>query len=471
MKSIEQLYNEWQSLQPLTDENQKRLNDKFMLEFNYNSNHIEGNTLTYGQTKMLLFFGETMGDAKMRDLEEMKAHSAGFKWIEMVAKESDYQLTEIDIRNLNHMIQAEDYYKTDKNGNRYKVHVGIYKTRPNSVITVTGEEFSYASPEETSAMMFELVRWFNEEVSKGELTPVELATLLHYRYIRIHPFEDGNGRIARLLINYVMLRYGYPMIIIKSAQKSDYLSALRKADINVGFAPSDGANATLGQIASFVEYMEQQLAWSLDVAIRAAKGENIDEEGDVDKKIAVLKQNLSNRAISKSHNAVLDCIEKAYYPFAIAVDAKITELRSMFDSFYITIERPRKIEKTQNTYTVIQNIGLPPEAPSYTKPKKYQSVNNAIYAQRRSISDYFTLDKLHFFFHLNHFRYNGENVFNVEFNITVNLNINEYEISSNFLTQSFIGKYGATIFNKELDPSINELLNYLIAFIDDKANE
>ncbi len=228
-----------------------------------------------------------MGDAKMRDLEEMKAHSAGLKWVEMVAKEEEYQLTEIDIRNLNHMIQAEDYYKTDKNGNRYKIHVGVYKTRPNSVITATGEEFTYASPEETSAMMFDLVKWFNEEASKGELSPVELASLLHYRYIRIHPFEDGNGRIARLLINYVMLRYGYPMIIIKSAQKSDYLSALRKADINVGFTPSDGATATLEQIAPFVEYMEQQLAWSLDVAIRAAKGESINEDEDWKKKLTL----------------------------------------------------------------------------------------------------------------------------------------------------------------------------------------
>ncbi len=287
MKAIDKLHTEWQSLQPLSDENKKRLSDKFMLEFNYNSNHIEGNTLTYGQTKMLLFFGETMGDAKMRDLEEMKAHSAGLKWVEMVAKEADYQLTEIDIRNLNHMIQAEDYYKTDKNGNRYKIHVGVYKTRPNSVITATGEEFTYASPEETSAMMFDLVKWFNEEASKGELSPVELASLLHYRYIRIHPFEDGNGRIARLLINYVMLRYGYPMIIIKSAKKSDYLSALRKADINVGFTPSDGASASLEQIAPFVEYMEQQLAWSLDVAIRAAKGESIDEEEDWKKKLTL----------------------------------------------------------------------------------------------------------------------------------------------------------------------------------------
>lgn len=77
MNRIETLYNEWQSLQPLNEINQARLDRKFMLEFNYNSNHIEGNTLTYGQTEMLLMFGKVVESAKMKDLEEMKASNVG----------------------------------------------------------------------------------------------------------------------------------------------------------------------------------------------------------------------------------------------------------------------------------------------------------------------------------------------------------------------------------------------------------
>ena len=73
MDNITTLFNEWQNLQPIDEQAQRRLDDKFMLEFNYNSNHIEGNTLTYGQTELLFKFGDVAAPAKMRDLEEMKA--------------------------------------------------------------------------------------------------------------------------------------------------------------------------------------------------------------------------------------------------------------------------------------------------------------------------------------------------------------------------------------------------------------
>ena len=79
MTDIERLYNTWQSLQPLTAEDQLRLDRKFMLEFNYNSNHLEGNTLTYGQTELLLLFGKVVDAANMKDLEEMQAHNVCLK--------------------------------------------------------------------------------------------------------------------------------------------------------------------------------------------------------------------------------------------------------------------------------------------------------------------------------------------------------------------------------------------------------
>ena len=82
MTTIETLYNEWKSLQPLHEEDKNRLCQKFILEFNYNSNHIEGNTLTYGQTEMLLLFGKVVDTANMKDLEDMKASNVGLKMTE-----------------------------------------------------------------------------------------------------------------------------------------------------------------------------------------------------------------------------------------------------------------------------------------------------------------------------------------------------------------------------------------------------
>lgn len=268
MNKIETLFKEWQSLQPVKEEYQQRLDQKFMLEFNYNSNHIEGNTLTYGQTELLLLFDRVVGEAKMKDLEEMKAHNVCLKMTIAEAGEKDRPLTESFIRILHQTMLREDYtvYRQLPGGvnTSYVVHAGCYKTRPNSVITPTGERFEYASPEETPALMTDLIQWYNQAEEDGKLTPVELAAMFHYRYIRIHPFEDGNGRIARLLMNYILLRHGYPMIVIRSKNKKAYLEALGKADKNIGPVPSDGANATLEQAQDFVNYIIKQVEQTLE---------------------------------------------------------------------------------------------------------------------------------------------------------------------------------------------------------------
>lgn len=294
MNKIQPLFDEWQRLQPLKPEDQTRLTQKFMLEFNYNSNHLEGNTLTYGQTKLLLMFGETQGSASLKDYEEMKAHNVGLEKIKIEALDRERPLTESFIRDLNKTILVENYWETSRTEEslptRIEIRVGEYKSRPNSVITSTGEEFKYAAPEETAAMMTTLVAWCNEAMTDSKLTPIEIATLFHYRFIRIHPFQDGNGRIARLIVNFILYRFGYPMVIIHSEDKSNYLSALRQSDVEVGFSPSDGANASLAQIQPFLKYMVTQLERSLELSIKAAKGESIEDDSDFGKQLTILKQ-------------------------------------------------------------------------------------------------------------------------------------------------------------------------------------
>ena len=135
--TIETLYSEWKSLQPLREEDAKRLRQKFMLEFNYNSNHLEGNTLTYGQTEALLLFGRVSTPAKMKDLEDMKASNVALKMMEEQAQ-SEYPLTESFIRQLHKTLMREDYVEyrqmPDGTATHYTIHAGIYKTRPNSVL-------------------------------------------------------------------------------------------------------------------------------------------------------------------------------------------------------------------------------------------------------------------------------------------------------------------------------------------------
>jgi Fic family protein len=276
MDAIKKLHAEWLAMQPLKPEAQKRWDRQFMLDFNYNSNRLEGNTLTYGQTKLLFLFGETMGSANLRDYEEIQAHNVGLEMVKREAPDRERTLSEAFIRELNRTILVRDFWKSAQTASgqptRYEIKVGTYKTRPNSVITATGETFDYASPEETPALMADLVRWYGEEERNPSLCPVQLAALFHYRYIRIHPFEDGNGRIARLLVNYILLRHSYPMIVIQSSDKDNYLRALHRCDVEVGDNPSDGAHAGMEQVIPFVEYMEKQVEQALELGIRMGRG-------------------------------------------------------------------------------------------------------------------------------------------------------------------------------------------------------
>lgn len=265
---IEEIYNDWKALFPLSEKHVELLRNKFTTEYNYNSNHIEGNTLTYGQTELLLLFGKVSGEGDLKDFVDMKASQVGVEMVMEAVRDKGIPLTQNFIRQLHKVLLREDYtvYRDLPGGGQtsYTVHAGQYKTRPNSVITRYGDRFEYASPEETASLMSDLVDWYNAAEQEGKLSPVELAALFHYRYIRIHPFEDGNGRIARLLMNFILLRHGYPMIVIRSKNKKTYLDALGKADKNVGPVPSDGANATLEQAQDFVNYITKQVEQTLE---------------------------------------------------------------------------------------------------------------------------------------------------------------------------------------------------------------
>lgn len=281
MDKVQEIMSQWNKLQPLSARDQEMLSRRFTIDFNYNSNHIEGNTLTYGQTEILLLFGKIVGEAEVRDIQEMTASNVGLKMMREEAQLKDIPLTQNFIRTLHKTLLREDYtvYRNLPGGEitSYVIHAGQYKTRPNSVITRYGDHFEYASPEETPALMTDLVNWYNEAERSEKFTPVELAAIFHYRYIRIHPFEDGNGRIARMMVNYILSRHGYPMIVVRSRKKYEYLEALHKTDLTVGASPSLGAHASKRDIQQFLTYFTnlfvEEVAY--DIQFLTERGDNV----------------------------------------------------------------------------------------------------------------------------------------------------------------------------------------------------
>lgn len=291
IKKIEALRQTLNEMLPMKQEYKVKLDKKYRLEFNFNSNHMEGNTLTYNETELLLIFDETKGNHTLREYEEMKSHDVALQLIQDWAADGERPLTEINVKNLNEIILVKPFWKDaiTPNGQKTRrlIKVGDYKEFPNSVQLSNGEIFEYASVADTPIQMGELIQWYRDEVQKSELHPVALAALLHYKFVRIHPFDDGNGRISRLLMNYVLLKNNLPPVVIKSADKRNYLSALNSADT--------------GDLNSFIKYVSQQLIWSLELSIRAAKGESIEEPDDVEKEIAVWKKQAALNMVEAQH--------------------------------------------------------------------------------------------------------------------------------------------------------------------------
>ena len=323
LRKIEQLISEWKALQPLAEEARRKLEKKIRLEFNYNSNHIEGNTLTYGETELLLLFDDTRGALTMREYEEMKAHDAAWQMVEQWARDKERPLTEQAIKNLNEVILVRPFWKEaitpDGHSTRRQIKIGDYKQYPNSVRLANGEVFEYASPLETPALMRELIEWYRSE--DAQLHPVTLSAMLHYKFVRIHPFDDGNGRLARLLMNYVFLWHDLPPVIIKSADKQSYLRALHIADT--------------GDYEPFIAYVAKQLEWSLHVSIKAAKGESIEEEEDWRKKLHLLKSNYDTSkeiTIKKGPDEIHLSLKNIILPFLNQWEVNLREFDPLFNS-------------------------------------------------------------------------------------------------------------------------------------------
>ena len=230
LQQIAHLQNQLKKLQPLNKELQQKLDKKFRLECNFNSNHIEGNTLTYGETELLLIFDLTKGNHQLREYEEMKGHDIALRLVYDLAVDLERNLNENFIRQLNKLLLVRPYFKeaitSDGQATRREIEVGVYKSFSNSVRLQNGEIFNYPTPLETPLLMHDLMQWYinNEEEA------IIVAADLHYKFVCIHPFDVGNGRVARLLMNYHLLKNNLPPIVIPSIDKKKYLRASQEAD-------------------------------------------------------------------------------------------------------------------------------------------------------------------------------------------------------------------------------------------------
>lgn len=187
------------------------------LELTYTSNAIEGNTLSAAETSLVVEHGITIGGKPLKDHLEALDHFDALRYVRSLARETA-SLTEGDVRNLHHLVMQRSNPEI----------AGRYVDQGRFVVTDRGRH-AFPSPAEIPALMGDFARWLDA----APVTP-ETAFTAHRRLVDIHPFNDGNGRTARLLMNLVLLRAGYPPVAVRPEDRPAYIDALQQAQSGGG---------------------------------------------------------------------------------------------------------------------------------------------------------------------------------------------------------------------------------------------
>ncbi|MEX1364922.1 MAG: Fic family protein [Nannocystaceae bacterium] len=281
-RRIESLKTRIDAVRPLPAEAEARVMQKLRLDWNYHSNAIEGNSLDHGETRAFLMHGITAKGKPLKDYLDIRGHNEAIGFLEDVVRNEE-TLRESDLRALHKVVLVEPYdmmaVAPDGSPTKRRIHLGSYKSGPNSVQTSTGEVHHFASPEETPALMGDLMKWLYDD--GNTLHPVERAVSFHHRFVAIHPFDDGNGRMGRLLMNLLLMQGGYPPAVIRNEKRGEYYAALAQADD--------------GRLGPLLEFVGEALIRSMELYVRASRNEPIDEPDDLDKEIFLLEQDLETR--------------------------------------------------------------------------------------------------------------------------------------------------------------------------------
>jgi len=231
------------SLRPLPPQLVKKLQEQMQIEFTYNSNAIEGNTLTLRETQLIIQEGITVRGKSLREHLEAKNHPDAINYVEKLAQ-NQTTITQDDILKIHALLMRGI---DDQNAGKYRT----------GQVRVAGATFMPPPAEKIQTMTNELLQTLSQ--NPDELTPIELAAYFQHKLVYIHPFIDGNGRTARLLMNIILMRNGYPFTVLLKVDRPKYLRTLNEADH--------------GNLTPFANFIANSVERSLDIYLLAFEKE------------------------------------------------------------------------------------------------------------------------------------------------------------------------------------------------------
>jgi len=231
------------NLRPLPPQLVKKLWEQMQIEFTYNSNAIEGNTLSLRETQLVIQEGITVHGKSLREHLEARNHPDAINYIEKLAQERK-PIKQDDILKVHELLM---HGIDDQNAGKYRT----------GQVRIAGATFMPPPAGKIQQMINELLQALNQ--NPDELRPIELAAFFHHKLVYIHPFLDGNGRTARLLMNVMLMRSGYPFTVLLKVDRPKYLRALSEADN--------------GNLIPFANFIANCVERSLDIYLLAFEKE------------------------------------------------------------------------------------------------------------------------------------------------------------------------------------------------------
>lgn len=204
---------------------------KLRVDWTYHTNTLEGSTLSRGETHFFLTEGLTVEGKPFKDFIDAKNHAEAIDFLNEIISDKR-PISEGLIKEVNALLLSGVTYTEAFNdlGQRVKkkAHPGEYKKQPNHVIQADGSIHQYVEPIHVPTQMAELIHWIN--TNEHNYHPILIAAILHYNLLRIHAFDDGNGRGSRIFMNLILMKKGYFPAVIRTEKKRFYLMALQSAD-------------------------------------------------------------------------------------------------------------------------------------------------------------------------------------------------------------------------------------------------
>ncbi|MCK9378873.1 MAG: Fic family protein [Candidatus Moranbacteria bacterium] len=228
------------SFRPLPVSAVEKLKEQFEIEMTYNSNAIEGNSLTLKETYLVINEGITIKGKPLKDHLEAKSHKEALDYLyTLVETGRNNTISERFIRSLNQIVMQD----IDREW------AGKYR---NSAVIIGGADHKPPEALEIPKLMQNLINWVGD--NKKKLHPVELSGILHHKLVHIHPFFDGNGRTSRLAMNIILMQAGFPLVIVLKNDRKKYYQTLSVAD--------------KGEYADFVNFIARAVERTLDIYLK-----------------------------------------------------------------------------------------------------------------------------------------------------------------------------------------------------------